>query len=493
MGINSFPLLMIIISYVLSFFIVLFGIIQKKNNVSKIISTVNSIILFILSISILKYILGNGKFIYNAGHYSAPWGIELFIGTAEGIFSLLFTFIYLIINIYSFDTLKKEINKKRISIYYFLSNILIGSLLGVIFTNDIFNSYVFIEIGTLSACGIIVIKNKKDNFLSTIKYLVLSNLGSGLFLMGIAFIFSITGNLNMSFIHEEIMKNHSTYTNVILVSTSLFTIGLGIKSALFPVHTWLPDGHSSAPTTSSALLSSLVIKAFFFLYVKVLYRTLGIDLPEVQYIFKVLLVLGCLGMIAGSVLAIAQEELKRTIAYSTVAQMGYIFFGLGLGNKIGLIYAFYHVIAHAIAKTILFLSSGSMTNEVDSKFINKLNGIGRKMPIELLTFTLAAMSMVGIPMLPGFVSKWNFATEAINKSNYFLMGIILISGLLNAFYYFPIIVRGFFMTPLEENENIKIDSIYNAYRIIPLIILSIGLIYVGVNSEKIINIFISGF
>ncbi len=492
MNVDSFPLLMIIISYVLGFFGVLFGILRKNIRFSKFITLATSVIHLVLSLFVLKYTLTNGQFIYNAGHYEAPWGVELMIGNVEAIFGVLFAFVYFIVTWYSFETLKREISETRIGIYYFLTNILIGSLLGVVFTNDIFNSYVFIEIGTLAACGIIVIKNKKDNFLATIKYLVLSNLGSGLFLMGIAFMFSITGNLNMSFIHKEIAQNHASYTNVILVSTALFTIGLGIKSALFPVHTWLPDGHSSAPTTSSPLLSALVIKAFFYLYVKVLYRALGVDLPEVHYIFTVLLVLGCVGMIAGSLLAIVQGELKRTIAYSTVAQMGYIFFGLGLGTKTGLVFAFYHVIAHALAKSILFLSSGSMVNYTGSKMISSLSGIGRKMPVELLTFTLASMSMVGIPMLPGFVSKWNLATESAHMGNFLLVGIVLISGLLNAFYYFPIIVRGFFMVPDEEAEGTTVDAVYSPHRIVPLLLLSAGLVYAGINSENIINAFLSG-
>ncbi|MDO5707922.1 MAG: proton-conducting transporter membrane subunit [Andreesenia angusta] len=487
MGINSFPLLMILISYILGFL----GILFYKNNISRAISTITSIILVILSGFLLKYTISNGEFIYNAGHYTAPWGIELLIGNTEAVFAFLFSIIFFIVNWYSFDSLKKEIEYKRIKIYYFLTNILIGSLLGVIFTNDIFNSYVFIEIGTLASCGIIVIKNKRDNFLATLKYLVLSSLGSGLFLMGIAFLFSITGNLNMSAIHREVMNNHNTYTQVILVSTALFTIGLGIKSALFPVHTWLPDGHSSAPTTSSALLSGLVIKAFFYLYVKIIYRTLGVELLEVQYIFKVLLVLGSLGMIMGSILAITQSELKRTIAYSTIAQMGYVFFGMGLGNKIGLVFAYYHIIAHALAKSILFLSAGAIVNENGNKYINRVNGIGKRLPIELFAFTLASLSMVGIPMLPGFVSKWNLASEAAKTNSYFLVAIVLISGLLNAFYYFPIVVRAFFMDSEKEKSDTK--PLFNINRALPIILLSIGLVYVGINSEKIINIFLSGF
>lgn len=490
MNIDSFPLLMIILPYILSFL----GILFFKNKVSRVAATLTSIILLIMSVLLLNYTIANGSFIYNAGHFEAPWGIELSISAVEAVFAVLFSFIYAVVTWYSYDTVPKEIDRGRIKIYYFLTNILMGSLLGVIFTNDIFNAYVFIEIGTLASCGIIVIKNKKDNFISTIKYLILSSLGSGLFLMAIAFIFSITGNLNMSFINQEIVNNYSEYTNVILVSTALFTIGLGIKSALFPLHTWLPDGHSSAPTTSSALLSSLVIKAFFFLYVKVIYRTLGADIPEVRYIFNVLLILGCAGMLYGSILAIGQRELKRTIAYSTVAQMGYVFFGMGLGTTMGLVFAYYHVIAHAVAKSILFLSAGSMTIEGKTKYINQINGLGKKMPLEFFAFTLASMSMVGIPMLPGFVSKWNLASEVAMEGNYLLVAIVLISGLLNAFYYFPIIVRGFFMNSKEEiTPGKKITPIYSINRAIPLLILSIGLVYAGVRSEIIINTFLSVF
>lgn len=484
--VNSFPLIMIVSSYIMAFL----GILIYKNKFSKFITNASAAILLVMSLFVLRETLTNGAFSYNAGHFGPPWGIELYIGKIESIIAVLFTSIYLITVWFSLSNIDIEIDQFRVKLYYFLTNIMVGSLLGVVFTNDIFNAYVFIEIGTLASCGLIVVKNKKESFLATMKYLVFSNLGSGLFVMGIAFIYSITGNLNMSFIHEELVKSHSQYPNVILISTALFTIGMGIKSAMFPLHTWMPDGYSSAPATSGLLSSSLVIKAFFFLYVKIIYRVLGPEVPEVRYIFDVILILGCAGMIIGSALAIMQKQIKRRIAYSTVAQMGYLFFGIGLGTTAGLVLALYHIIAHAVAKAILFISSGSMSIGADSKYIKDLKGIGKFMPIELLSFTLAALSMVGIPILPGFVSKWNLSMLTIDSGNYVLLGVVIVSGLLNTLYYFPIIIRGFF-EDAESPEKLSSIKKFDFNRTVPLILLSIGLIFAGAYSNEIIEIFSS--
>lgn len=483
MKVDSFPLLMVLVSYLSAFMIILLF----KNKIAKKIVIASSAVTFALSFFVMMETVRNGSFIYNAGHFESPWGIELYVGQIEGIISCILSGIYLLISWSSLYTIDSEVDENRVKLYYFLCNILIGSVMGVIFTNDIFNAFVFIEVGTLASCGIIVVKNKKENFLATLKYLVLSSLGSGLFLMGTSFIYSITGNLNLSYIHGEVAKVHMDYPNVILIATALFTIGLGIKSAMFPLHTWLPDGHSSAPTSSSALLSAIVLKAFVLLYIKILYRGIGVEAIEIKVIFEILLVLGSGGMIIGSFMAIAQRELKRMIAYSTVAQMGYIFFGIGLGTKAGLAFAIYHIIAHAFAKSILFITAGNMVKKAKSKYIEDLAGIGREMPATMAIFTIASLSMVGIPVLPGFVSKWNLALETIGLGRYAFLAVVLISGLLNAIYYLPIVINGYFGE--KKSGEIDCSRSLSLKERLPLWILTAGMLYAGIASNKIIELF----
>lgn len=485
--IKSFPLMIVLILFVTSFVMPMI----KRNKAVKAISLSSVSAAMLLSVIHMAFVIKNGSYLYRIGHFDSPVGIEFSIGAIEGIMAVLFTFVTLMVVWYSIYTIDKDISSTRIPFYYLLINILVGSLLGVIFTNDIFNSYVFIEVGTLASCGIIVVKDKKENIMATTKYLLMSCLGSGLVLMGIAYIYSITGHLNMSFIHIVLVDVYMKYPKAVLIILGLFTVGLGVKSAIFPLHNWLPDAHSSAPSSSSALLSSLVLKAYVILLIKVLYRIFGPEIVMQFPILRIILILGSLGMIIGSVLAIYQKEIKRVIAYSTVAQMGYIFMGIGIGSDLGVTVAIFHIIGHAVTKSALFLTVGAMIEQTGRKSVVELRGIGREMPITLGLFSIGALSMVGIPLLPGFVSKWNFALASIDKGELFLIGVILISGLLNAVYYFPIVINGYF-----GEENLE-GRVYGSKRkplweLLPVIALNMAMLYLGTASKGIIELIKTG-
>lgn len=485
--INSLPLVSILILFLASFVMPLF----KKKGTVKAISVLSMTSSFIVSIVTLIYVQKNGAYIYSVGHFEGPIGIEFFVGNIETLLSTIFTFVALMITWFSVYSIDGDIKEKRISLYYLLVNILIASILGLLYTNDLFNAFVFIEIGTITSCGIIIVKDKKENIKATLKYLIMSTLGSGLVLMGIAFIFSITGQLNLSYIHEAIAPVYNDYQNAILIALGLFTIGIGVKSAMFPLHSWLPDAHSSAPTSSSAILSSLVLKGYVYLLIKILYRAFGLEIINEFPVLRVILILGSLGMIMGSVFAIFQKELKRVIAYSSVAQMGYVFFGIGLGTELGFTIAIFHMIAHAVTKSALFLISGTMIHKTGSKKVEDLKGIGKEMPLTLTLFLFGSLSMVGIPVLPGFVSKWYLSLATIEAGELIMIAVILLSSLLNAVYYFPIVINGFF-----GEDNLK-DKIYKSKmmeirEMLPVIILIISMVLVGLVSKNIIDLISAG-
>ncbi len=485
--IRSFPLIIIMILFMTAFTMPL----VKNNTRIKAMSISSVAVVTLLSVVHFLYIIKEGSYLYRIGHFDSPFGIEFSIGFIEAIMAILFTFVTLMIVWYSIFAIDKDIKQTRVPLYYILINMLVGSLLGVVFTNDIFNSYVFIEVGTLASCGIIVVKDKKENIMATTKYLIMSSLGSGLVLMGIAYLYSITGHLNMTFIHEELILVYTQYPRAILISLGLFTIGLGVKSAIFPLHGWLPDAHSSAPSSSSALLSSLVLKAYVLLLIKVLYRVFGTEIILQFPILKLILIMGSMGMIIGSVMAIYQKEIKRVIAYSTVAQMGYIFLGIGMGTELGVTIAIFHILGHAVTKSALFLTVGSMIEQTGHYEVKEFRGIGREMPVTLGLFTVGALSMVGIPLFPGFVSKWNFALASIEKGDLVLIGVIILSSLLNVIYYFPIVINGFF-----GDENLT-GKIYNSKNkpikeLLPIIVLAIVMIYLGTASQSILQLIRAG-
>ncbi|WZL74968.1 proton-conducting transporter membrane subunit [Clostridiaceae bacterium 35-E11] len=479
---KNFPLLIILILFISAFAMLLI----KKEVLAKIWSLSTMGVCTLLAFFTVMDVKTNGSYIYRVGHWDAPWGVEFQIGFVEAIMAILFTSVAMCVIWYSTYNIEKEIKNTRVPLYYLLINILMGALLGIVFSNDLFNCFVFIEISTLASCGIIVIKDKKENIAATMKYLVLSSLGSGLVLMGTAFLYSITGNLNMTAIHQEIFAVYGTYKNTLLISLALFTVGLGVKSAMFPLHVWLPDAHSNAPSSSSALLSAVVLKAFVLLLIKILYRIFGFEIIREFAILDLILILGSVGMLMGSIFAIRQKEIKRVIAYSSVAQMGYIFFGIGLGNELGVAMAIFHIIGHAVTKSALFLAAGAMIEKTGKKEVKELRGIGKEMPITLGIFTMGALSMVGIPILPGFISKWHLALASIERGELILIGTILLSSLLNAIYYFPIVINGYFG---EENLKGKIYKVKEKpiKELTPVLLLIGGMIFAGVVSRQIIN------
>jgi multicomponent Na+:H+ antiporter subunit D len=485
--IKSFPLIIILVLFITAFIMPII----KKTKVVKVISLVSMTLAMVLAFVNLIFVIKNGEYLYRIGHYNAPYGIEFRIGIIEVMMGLLFTFISLMIIWYSIYSIEKEIKEAKVGLYYLLINILIGALLGVVYSNDLFNCFVFIEVGTLASCGTIIVKDKKENIKATMKYLIMSCLGSGLVLMGIAYLYSMTGHLNINYIHDEIIKSYLSYPDAVLISIVLFIIGLGVKSAMFPLHNWLPDAHSNAPSSSSAILSSLVLKAFVLLMIKVLYRVFGMEILNHYSVLNIVLILGSLGMIMGSVFAIFQKNIKRVIAYSTVAQMGYIFLGIGLGSDIGVSIAIFHIIGHALTKSTLFLLVGAMIEQTGHKTVEHLKGIGKEMPLTMGLFSIAALSMIGIPVLPGFISKWYLSLAAIAAGETILILVILLSSLLNAVYYAPIVVNGFF-----GEENLE-GKIYKSKRkplkeMIPIIFLVVSMVYVGAASRGIMNLITLG-
>lgn len=484
---QNFPLIQILFLFICCFFMPFL----KKDFHVKIFSLVSLIIVMLLSLVTLKHVATSGSFFYSAGYSGSIWGIQFFVGNIESILVSWFLFVACCIVWFSFSTIDEEITPNRLRLFYILINLLMGSIIGIIYTNDIFNGYVFIEVAALASCGIVIIKDKIENMKAALKYLIMSTIGSGLILMGIAFLYSFTGHLNIDLIHAEFLKGYGNYSNSLLIVFALFTAGLGVKSAMFPLHSWLPDAHSSAPTASSAMLSAIVLKGFAYFLIKFIYRIIGIEIASQFNILLVILILGSCGMIFGSIMAILQKNIKRLVAYSSIAQMGYIFFAIGLGSEFGATIAVYHMMGHAVTKSALFMCAGLMIKKTGHKELSFYKGLGIEMPIVFTLFTLGSLSMVGIPILPGFISKWYLAIESINLGMVGLIFIVLASSLLNAVYYFPIVINAFFGTDNLQGREYK-SKMGTKGQVLPISALILAMILLGAFSKQIIDFISKG-
>ncbi len=450
----------------------------------------------ISSVPLLAFVVNAGEsFTFMMGHHPAPWGNELRIGTLEVVIAIFFCVIMILSLLGGMKKISEEVESTKENLYYVMIDLLLSSLLALTYTNDLFTAYVFVEINTIAACALIMIRNNGHTLVASVKYMIMSLIGSGLLLIGISILYDITGHLLMSNIKEAVIKLAASdeYAVPLTVTIALISVGLAIKSALYPFHLWVPDAYGYATASSSAILSSLVSKGYIFLLIKIFYRVIGDKVMVDHKITNILFLFGIIGMIMGSIHAIKEHDIRRLIAYSSVAQIGYIYMGIGLGTTLGMVAAVFHIMSHASSKSMLFIAANGLSEvSGNSKNFTDLKGSGYRNKLAGVCFTVGAFSMVGIPLLAGFTSKVYFAEAAftaIDSKMIIALIALAISTILNAVYFIRAVISIY--TPRNEQF---IDKSYKPSRVavaasIFFIILNFAL---GIFSKPIADMIESG-
>ncbi len=442
-----------------------------------------------------------GSYTFMMGHFPAPWGNEIRAGALEAGMALFFCVIMLLSMLGGRKKLFDEVEVTKHNIYYILTDLLLSSLLALVYTNDLFTAYVFVEINTIAACGLIMIRQNGRTIEAAVRYMIMSLLGSGLLLMGICMLYDLTGHLLMSNIKESVaaIMTAGTYQIPLTITIGLVTVGLAIKSALFPFHAWLPDAYGYSTVSSAAMLSSLVSKGYIFLLIKIFYRVVGFDIIVGSKIPNVLFLFGLSGMIFGSISAIWEKDIRRMIAFSSVAQIGYIYMGFGLGTTEGMVASIFHILAHAATKSLLFVSAIGLTDvSAGSRNFFDLTGSAYRNKVAGVGFSVGAMSMVGIPLFSGFVSKLLFAEAAVMHPTHKMMPtliVLAVSTILNAIYFLKTVVRIY----VPEKREVEAEKGYftmkagqqRLYTITIILFILINLV-LGMMSEPIIGIIETG-
>ncbi|MGN0242468.1 MAG: complex I subunit 5 family protein [Lachnospiraceae bacterium] len=449
----------------------------------------------ILSAVLLYYLLNTGEsFTYMMGHFPAPWGNEIRAGVLEALMALFFCIVMVLCLTGGRSHIETEVEYGKQNLYYILVNLLLSSLLALIYTNDLFTAYVFVEINTLAACGLIMIRQNGRTIEAATRYMIMSSLGSGLLLIGLCILYDCTGHLLMSNVKESVtmLVQSGTYHLPLVVAIVFICVGLAIKSALFPFHSWLPDAYGYSTTSSAAILSSLVSKGYIFLLIKIFYRVIGFNVICESKITNIFFVFGLCGMIFGSLSAIRENDIRRMIAFSSVAQIGYIYMGLGLGTTLGIVAAIFHIFSHAATKSMLFISGVGLSDVSgkSKKFID-LTGSGFRNPIAGFGFLIGSLSMVGIPLFSGFVSKLLFSQAGIQTTYKMLPTLIClaISTILNAIYFMKTVIRIY--TPVNTRfRSMKWNqNIVYTVTILVFVVLNVAL---GMLSDPIVDMIYTG-
>ncbi|MCR4818008.1 MAG: hypothetical protein K5841_03510 [Fretibacterium sp.] len=434
----------------------------------------------VLSAFLLASVRLGQTFTFAMGHFPAPWGNELRAGPLEAILSLAFSISMVLSILGNSGSTEADIPRRKQPLYYSLICLLMSSLLTLTYTNDLFTAYVFIEINTLAACGIVAAREGPETVRAALRYLIMSLVGSGLLLTAICLLYDLTGHLLMENIRPSVqgLTASGRYMLPLAASLSLMLAGLGVKSALYPFAFWLPDAHGSATNASSAILSGLVIKGHILLVIKVFCRVYGMEAVQQLHMDKALLILGLLAMIMGSVHALNQKNVKRMIAWSSVAQVGYIFMGIGLNTAAGIAAACLHIIVHAAVKPMLFTAAGGLSDAaghrkelhslMGSFYVNRWAGLG---------FIAGAFSMIGLPTFAGFASKLSLTLAAFDSPAIVpALTVLAASSVLNALYYVPAVIV--ILTPPRKAAALSPTSPAWLYRAVMAVFLILNF-YLG--------------
>ncbi|MCR5106538.1 MAG: sodium:proton antiporter [Lachnospiraceae bacterium] len=449
--IRNFPFFSIMISMLSG---IISSILPKK--AAKLLNLFMIITVFFLSLILLIYLCITGEsFVYMMGHFPAPYGNEIRAGILEALMALFFSAVMFLSVVGGHKKLDEEVDEDRHNLYYILVNMMLSSLLALVYTNDLFTAYVFVEINTISACGLIMIRRIGRTYIAAVRYMIMSLIGSGLMLLGICLIYDMTGHLLMSNIKSSIEAIHASgqFRMPLVVMTTLISVGLCVKSSLFPFHAWLPDAYGYSTVSSAAILSSLVSKGYIFLLLKIIYRVIGFEVFVSTNILNVFYVFGLSAMIFGSIRAIRENDIRRMIAYSSIAQIGYIYMGFGLATDLGMEAGIFQILSHGATKSLLFIAAIGLTDVsgFNRAFIH-VTGAGYRNKIAGIGFTVGALSMVGVPMFSGFISKLLFAEAGINVEGKSVptLVVLAISVILNAIYFMKTVIRIY--TPAPDSE-----------------------------------------
>ncbi len=453
----------------------------------------------VMSAFVLQHVISTGQsYVYQMGHFPAPWGNEIRVGILEAFMACFFCAVMLLCMLGGIREREEQIQESKQNLYYVMVNLLLCSLLALIYTNDLFTAYVFVEINTISACGLIMIRQTGRTYEAAARYMIMSLSGSGLLLLGICYLYAVTGHLLMSNIREQVqfLAQTGQHHLSLMVALGLMSVGLAMKSALYPFHTWLPDAYGYSTLSSSAILSSLVSKGYIFLLIKIFCRVVGFNVVNESKVVNVLFVFGIIGIIMGSLSAIKENNLTRMIAYSSVAQIGYIYMGLGLATEAGIVAGLYHVLSHGATKALLFVAASGLGDASgNSDRFADITGAGLRNKLAGTAFLAGSLSMVGLPMFSGFISKFFFAQAAVGHAHKMFPTVIALalSTILNAVYFMKTVIRIYTPAPEGSVGGRQIGVWEQPAKSAALVCLILLNLILGLNSDPIVRLIQRGF
>lgn len=394
-----------------------------------------------------------GPLSYWLGGWEPPWGIELRADAMTALLLLVTTGIAAVVSFTGVGDNSHGITPGREALFYAAYLLCLSGLVGMTMAGDAFNVFVFLEISSLSTYTLVALGRGRRAVRAALSYLMMGTVGGTFYLLGVGMLYQLTGSLNMEDI-ARILPGVSSNRALLLAVTFLLG-GLGLKVALFPLHQWLPNAYAYAPSATSSFVAGAGTKVIYYLMLRLVFGVFGASLVLTKLgVVWVLLPLAVLGMFAGSLAAIFQKDLKRLLAYSSVAQLGYLVLALCLGTEKGVQAGLIHVLNHAVMKAGLFLVAAAILARVGTTSIAELRGLGRKMPLTMAGLVVGGLGLIGVPGTAGFISKWYLVLAALDSGDLYIAGLVLLSSLLAVVYVWRLVEVIYFQpTPASAPDS----------------------------------------
>lgn len=449
--------------------------------VSWTLSLITLVISFISALALLNEVETFGRISYALGGFAPPLGIEFVVDGLNAPILLLVTVMSILALVFALPTIVKDIREEKRSLFFTAYLMCVAGLLGVAITGDAFNLFVFLEISSLSTYVLVALGATKDRraLPAAFNYLVMGTIGATFYVIGVGFLFAATGTLNMADMATRIPELSDTRT--VQAGFAFIVVGLGLKAAIYPLHQWLPPAYAYAPSFVTVFLSATATKVAFYALARVLFSVFNPELDFQQVLFTwVLAPLAGIAAIVCSFQAVFQTDLRRMLAYSSVAQVGYMLLGLSIGTAAGLSAGMFHLVNHALLKGALFMAVAGVALSIGTTQLSAFAGVARRAPWTMTAMAIAALSLVGIPLTAGFLSKFALLEASLERDWWWAAAVLAISSALAVLYVGRILETAFFKAPGPAQAQVREAPLT---LLVPLWILALANIYFGLDAS----------
>ncbi|KPJ90070.1 MAG: cation:proton antiporter [Gammaproteobacteria bacterium SG8_11] len=430
------------------------------------------------------WLVNDGSIIsYELGGWEPPWGIEYRIDAVNAFVALIVAGIAAVTLPYALRSVEQEIPLELSALFYAAFLLCLTGLLGITLTGDVFNLFVFLEISSLSSYALISMGRQRRALTAAYQYLIMGTIGATFLLIGIGLIYAETGSLNMMDLQQLLPATFEHRT--IHTAFAFIVVGVGLKLAMFPLHLWLPNAYTYAPSMITVFLAATATKVAVYVMLRIVFTVFSNGFAQDTPTDDMFLLVGIVGVIVASIYAIYQRDAKRLLAYSSVAQVGYMVLGIAFGSALGLTATMVHMFNHALMKGALFMAIGALVYRIGSSHIDKLNGLGRQMPWTFMAIVIAGLSLIGVPGTAGFISKWYLVLAALEQNNWITAVVVLVGSLIAVIYLWKLVEVLFFRAAGDAEQTVKEAPLS---LLIPMWILVIANIYFGLNTDLTVGV-----